>query len=483
MRTGTIDKASPVTRKRQLPEGSVRAALVSQVRAVIASHSMFERGDRVLVAVSGGADSVALLRVLHVLRHELGIGLYAAHLDHQLRGEAAREDAAFVAGLSEGLGIPCTVDALDVRALAQREKRSLEDAAREVRYTFLRRVADQVGARKVAMGHTLDDQAETVLFRLFRGSGRRGLAGIPPQRDGLFVRPLLETSRCQILAYLKEIGQPFRTDASNTDLRFARNRIRHELMPGLLRRYGAGLPVRLGRTAQILRDEDAFLGAMAGEGLCKATRDRDGHKIVLDMSVLLGYHISLRRRMLGQAFLEGTGRALGFEAAERLLGLMGSSSGFASLPAGVMAQRSGDLLVLRWRPVEAFALSLTVPGSTTVPHLGAVLDLEVTERRAEDGDDWQSDASRAAFDWGAVRGQLVLRSLRPGDAIRPFGMGGSRKVKRILMDRKVPRLLRDEVPILADAEKLLWVVGMTTSETARITEKTEKVLWATFRRQ
>ena len=451
--------------------------LYGKVRDFSAREGLLSPGDRVVVAVSGGPDSVALLDILDYIKEELGLELFVAHLDHRLRGEEARRDAEFVESIASARGLPFVLGTEDVGELARREGLSLEEAARKARYRFLERVCRNLRAERIALGHTSDDQAETVLMRLVRGGGRRGLAGMAPKR-GKFVRPLLPVSREEVLEHLRERGLDFVEDSTNRDTYFLRNKVRHILLPLLRESFNPRISEVLCREAEVLRDEDDYLESRAEDALREALREVGEGKVVLDIGGLLNYHIAIRRRVVVSA-CRRLGCPSDFEVVERVLRLA-EEGGLIELPGGVRAQASEGLLILRRGKVPSFERPLTVNGSTVVEEVGLEFRAEVVERPPDEV--LREDGLTAYIDLDSVRGSLVVRSRLPGDRIRPFGMEGTRKVKDVLIDKKIPRLLRDEVPLVVDDEGVLWVVGVCLSERARVKESSKEALKITVRK-
>ncbi|HIE03732.1 MAG TPA: tRNA lysidine(34) synthetase TilS, partial [Candidatus Latescibacteria bacterium] len=367
--------------------------------------------------------------------------------------------------------LPFILGTEEVGELARREGLSLEEAAREARYRFLERVCRNLRADRIALGHTSDDQAETVLMRLVRGGGRRGVGGMAPKR-GKFVRPLLSVSREEVFEHLRKRGLDFVEDSTNRDTYFLRNKVRHILLPLLKESFNPRISEVLCREAEVLRDEDDYLESRAEGALREALREIGEGKVVLDIGELLNYHIAIRRRVVVSA-CRRLGCPLDFEVVERVLRLA-EEGGFVELPGGVRAQASGGFLVLRRGKVPPFEHPLTVNGRTVVEEVGLEFRAEVVERPPDEV--LREDGLTAYVDLDSVRGSLLVRNRLPGDRIRPFGMEGTRKVKDVLIDKKVPRLLRDEVPLVVDDEGVLWIVGVCLSERARVKEDTERVL-------
>ncbi|MDI6907277.1 MAG: tRNA lysidine(34) synthetase TilS [Thermoanaerobacterales bacterium] len=456
--------------------------LVARVKAYCLRYRMFAPGERVLVGVSGGPDSVALLDVLYRLCGELGIELSVAHLNHLLRGREAASDAAYVAGLADRYGLPLVLEECNVRDAWRERGGSLQAVAREMRYRFYERAAEKTGAARVALGHQADDHAETILFNFLRGTGIAGLAGIPPVRER-YVRPLLAERRRTIEDYCRERGLAPREDASNLKRVYTRNRLRLELIPYLEREYNPNLVPTLLRMAEVLREEEALLEAEAGRVLAGVVRavDEDA-AAALERRPLLELPPALQRRVVRGAWeaLPG-GAELPFEHVERVLDLARRprGGGRVELPGGARAVREGDRLVLRRgggeRPVP-FSYPLAVPGETAVPEAGKVI--AATVAGAADGlPDPRLLAPRGTvLDLDRLAPPLTVRSRRPGDMFAPSG-GGTVKLKKFLIDAKVPRSARDAVPLVVDGEgRIAWVAGLRTAEFCRLTPRTRRAV-------
>ncbi|HID96495.1 MAG TPA: tRNA lysidine(34) synthetase TilS [Candidatus Latescibacteria bacterium] len=458
--------------------------LIDGVLDFITRFKMFAPGEKVVVAVSGGPDSVALLDILTVLKDRLEISLHVAHLDHGLRAEDSQRDAEFVRDLAAKYNLPATVAYRNVREFLKKHRFSLEEGARVVRYTFLKEVAEEVSAQKIATAHTLDDQAETILFRVLRGAGVQGLVGIPPVREGLFVRPLLKVTRREILDFLATRGLTFRHDRSNEDLRYIRNRIRHSLIPYLKQEYNPKIVMALDRMADILRAEDEFIEETAGQIFNSVMKNRDKRKIILDIKRILGYHISIKRRVLRKAlYLLTEGVVPEFKDIERLVELKVSKSRLFQLGFQITAQKWDDLLILKRGNVPPFRRPVSIPGRTDLRELDAHLYVKILAQEGLLTGGLGSDPQVAFLDLNSIKGGIAVRSRCTGDVIQPLGMKGhTKKVKDLLIDRKIPRILRDEIPLLVDQEKVLWVVGVEINELCRVTLESKQVLKIQFER-
>ncbi len=464
---------------------------VDRLRETIHRFQMLTGGDTLVVAASGGPDSTALLHGLAALREEFGLTLHVAHLDHRLRPEA-REDAAFVVAMSRALGLEHHQDSADPRAVAGREGWSLEDASRRLRYEFLVRVARAVGAGVVATGHSLDDQAETVLMRLLRGSGLDGLTGIPPVRRSdeiRIIRPLIETTRADVEAYLEEIGAAWREDATNRDLTILRNRIRLVLLPAL-EGYNPDVRRALARVASLLRDEAEAIEALGAPQIAGTLAG--GPAIVRVMlEPFAALPAALQRRALRGAVIQVRGnlRAVRYVHIEeaRLLVLEGQVGSWLSLPGGVRITRLRD-----GAEVAVGETARRVPRACRLPVPGRVVAVEFGVHLT--AEELSSDHLAAAMQAGTARDEvvldaalvgdgLVLRGPQPGDRFAPAGMRGRTKmVAEYLRDEKVPRHRRAVVPVLTTGEGVIvWIVGMRAAEAARITRATTRAVRVTAR--
>lgn len=406
----------------------------------------------VVSAVSGGADSVALLHALAVEAPARGLRLVAAHLDHGLR-EGSADDAAFCASLCASLGVPLRAARADVAGRARRDRDGLEQAARLERHAFLRRVRDDEGAATVALAHTGDDQAETVLLRLLRGAGRRGLRAMRVRSRSLW-RPLLAVSRADVLAHLASAGLSWREDPSNRDLRFARNRVRHELLPYLEAHFNPRVRATLVRTSGVLAEEADALDT-AARRLARRARVSDTDGPALSRRALRAAAPALAalalRRLLDEA---GGLRDIGAAHVRRLLGLVnaaGSSGRRLPLPGGRVALVRFDRLVIARDapPAAAFAATLDVPGRVDLPDGRAISAEDATAPAAGSASDAVVAASAAA---------LEVRTRRPGDRIRSRGRDVS--LKRYLLDRRVPADRRPGLAVVAEGSRVVWVPGL-----------------------
>ncbi len=455
---------------------------LGQVRRAVRRYHLLERGDRVVVAVSGGPDSMALLHALTLLGREQRWRLHAAHLHHGLRGTEADADLDLVKRRCEETGVPLSVEFL---AADRIRGAGMEARARRLRYAFLHRVAGQIGAARMATGHTRDDQAETVLLRLLRGSGPRGLVGIQPRREDGVVRPLILVSRAEVLRFLEGAGLAYREDRSNEDPAFLRNRVRHEVLP-LLRRLSPRIGEHLASLADILGADEAFLDAeacrIAAPWLSEGGTGGDEARIP-DRESLAKLPEALRSRVLLR-LLEHTGvpREGISDAIEKITEhlALGAAPGGLDLPGGRRVSWDARGVCAGLPATEAtgpFDRPLEVPGWTALPD-GRAIRARIVESIGigAEGPALEGASPSAMFDERAVSGPLRVRSRRPGDRFRPRGFGLRRKLQDVLTDARVPRAQRDRIPLVVRGEEILWVAGIRASEFGRPSRTTRRCL-------
>jgi tRNA(Ile)-lysidine synthase len=455
-------------------------AVVQTVRDTIVRHRLVSPRDTVLAAVSGGPDSVCMLHALLSLREELGFDVKVAHLDHGFRGDESRADAEFVSDLTSRLGVPCILGEENVPRFVLSHSISKQDAARMIRYRFLIRVSKLEYCQRVATGHNADDQAETVLMRLLRGAGPEGLAGIPVKRDDI-IRPLLWVWRQEVEAYLTRHGLPSRTDSSNLEPVYLRNRVRSELLPALAA-YNPGIARSLTNLATIMGDVSAHFDAATDRALTEVVKSaRVGH-FALDLGKLNGYDEALRRYVFRRVFelLRPDLAPLPFHHVESLMNLVrrGEVGVSVELPDGAQARLEHGVVVIAHgsggHPIRE--RGLPVPGEASFEGAGLRLTAELVDRRSLPSSPDAAGDSGAFFDWSAIRPPLLVRGRRQGDRFRPFGMEGTKSLKQLMIDSKIAASFRDAVPLVCDQHGILWVVGMRRSAAAPVTGTTDTVL-------
>ena len=447
--------------------------MLDRVRQTIQKYRLLVPGDKVIVGVSGGPDSLALLHSLMVLQGEFDYTLQVAHLNHGLRPEAAA-DAEYVRDLANRWGLPVTVAKRDVLAFRQEHHLSLEAAAREVRYRFLREVAAAAGATKIAVGHQAEDQAETVLLNLLRGSGLTGLKAMLPRR-GQLIRPLLLISRGEIEEYCRDNGLRPRRDCTNDDVAYRRNKIRHQLLPLLAREYNPAIVATLGRTALILQEDERVLADLAEGALNDLIKSRAGHGLILDRQGWLDLAPALQRRVLKLA-AAALGHQVSFHQVEQAREVV-QRGGVLTWPGRLRLLVEGPELHLqlpRGKPGRlTFAYPLEVPGITPLPELGQAIRAEFAPppRTFAPGRE-----DEAWLDREQLKVPLLVRNWRQGDYFRPLGLKGKKKLQDYFIDRHLPAARRPLIPLVTSGGRIAWVAGMGLADDFKVTPATRETL-------
>ena len=462
--------------------------LAARILRTIRRHELLPPGARVAVAVSGGSDSVALLHLLVALQAGGGFRVAGlAHVHHGLRGASADADERFCRAMAESLALPAIVERVDVRTRAMRERRSLEDAARTMRYEALARAARALGADRIAVGHTRDDQAETVLLKLLRGAGTGGLAGIHPRR-GAVVRPLIDSARDELRAWLDAHGIRFVEDETNTDVSLKRNAVRHRLMPVLREHFGPSVAGALARHADVAREDDSTLSEAAA-AISSRAMETGPTEVSLDWRALSDVPPAMRRRVVRTALHAAGVREPGLDHVLAAVELAEAAGAGAALPGGVRASfRAGRLVLTRPgltdRTGASFSYALSVPGSVWIPEAGRRLDVRLAGSEAPEavGRLAAPGPGSAVVSADGLDASLTVRSWRAGDRLRPLGLGGRRKkLQDLFTDRKVPPAERHRLPLVVDADgRIVWVPGHAIDEAYRVTEGTRAVLLLTM---
>ncbi|MBL7180738.1 MAG: tRNA lysidine(34) synthetase TilS [Pseudomonadota bacterium] len=463
------------------------------VEKTVAAHEMFKPQDSVLVGVSGGPDSVALLHALITLASGLSLKLGVAHLNHGLRLQASDDDAIFVASLADRFDLPFYVHKVDVRKYQHDNRLSLEEAGRRVRYAFLTDLAAKGRFDKIALGHHADDNAELVLMNLFRGSGPLGISGIPPVRGVKIVRPLIKLRRSDILEYLKLNGLTYVSDRTNLDLKHLRNRVRHQLIPLLKTSYNPKIIETLNRLASILSAEEEWMEDVLRPILDAAILNAGPKTVTLSVSKLDGVHIAALRRIIRNAVerIKGDLRRITFAHVDAVIRLLESPQPFGNLdlPDRVRVRRmQGVLLIskeqkalrdLDIKPDQdetfTFEYSINKPGTLFIKELNA--QIKFSETRVEHLSDFSHAGHLTGFfDMNRLGFPLIVRNVRPGDRFKPLGMTGTQKLKDFFINQKVPRTERAKCPVLLSRGKIIWVVGHRIDESVKVMPATGKVL-------
>jgi len=454
-------------------------SLLNAVRTTVQEYRMIEGGAGVIVGVSGGPDSVALLHVLHLLSSEMKFWMVVAHVDHGLRPES-QDDANFVKGIAEKLGVEFRIKTADVRALASGHGVSLEEAGRRCRYKFFEELRSSVSAEKIATAHHMDDELETFFLRVCRGSSLKGLCGIPAAR-GRIIRPMIKMGRPEILRFLEDKGIPFRIDPTNLQTNTDRNFIRNRLFAVITERF-PGFRKTLGRTINTLRGEEEFAEEVSSNLYSKAIAHTDD-ELIIDIKALQEASVIPASRAIMSALYDFSGSDVrwGQSHLNLIMKVLRSRnpSSMAVLPDGILLLREYDVLRLsRNKPdvaVGTFKMSLAGPCMVEIP--GGLMTLSF--RLVEEGPQYLSypqDPNEVYFDADQAPFPITLRFPTPGDRFRPWGLKGTCKLKKVLIDMKVPLGVRRKLPLVIKGEEIMWIPGIRRGQTAPVDRHTRRVL-------
>lgn len=453
---------------------------IAKVRENIEAEALVDRGDRILVSLSGGPDSTTLLYSLASVREEIGFELAAVYLNHNLRPKYIGLEIDFCRRICRELEVEFILESCDIRGRAREYKQSIESAARDFRRETLERLADERNFDKIAVGHHQDDTLETILFRLFRGTGPGGLFPIRPKTDR-YIRPLYNIPKKDILEYLKKNKLDYMLDHTNEESDFSRNYIRNEIIPVVEGGFGDKYRRSLLAFAEIVHGQDLYLRSLAARKLRKITAISPGKKIVVDLDRFASYDLPLKRIMAKillekAAGMEGFGT---FDEVGSLIELAEKNQTAFDLSSGLRAAGDRDKLILWSERTEIVPREIDVPSQIIIDELNASLRIRVKDKvpkkvKAQKG------GNRVFLDFGRIHPPLSLRGIANGDRFSPFGMKGSKKLGDLLTDRKISKYLRDEIPVIEDERGIVWVVGIEIDNRVKITEKTRKVLEIDF---
>ncbi len=461
--------------------GSGMADLVSTVQETMERYRMVSPRDTVLAAVSGGPDSVCMLHILLSLREQMGFEVKIAHLDHQFRGQESRRDAEFVTELAERFDVPCFCHEENVPRFLMSNAMSAQDAARILRYQFLVKTSKLEYCQRIATGHNADDQAETVLMRVLRGAGPDGLAGIPPKREGIIIRPILACWRSEIEDYLSEHDLPFRVDESNLESKYLRNEIRNDLLPQLAR-YNPQISRSLVNLASTMADVSAHFNRLTDLAVPEALKTARVGQFVLDLDKIAGYDEALQRSVFRRVFesLRPDLSPLASRHVENLLSMLrkGDVGASVELPDRARARLEHGCVVFSHGdglPVGEEKV-LKAPGTATFADAGLTVTAELLPRSELGFRPTEANEDLALFDWNELTPPLKIRSKKVGDRFQPFGMEGTQSLKELFINSKIAFSFRPSIPLLCDQAGILWAVGVRRSARAPVTDDTEMVL-------
>jgi tRNA(Ile)-lysidine synthase len=458
--------------------------LLDKVKKTIDQYHLLNKGDRLIIGVSGGVDSMVLLHLLNACRQEFEISLVVAHVNHGLRPKEAEKEAEVVQREAERLGWPYEYGQFNVKEFQKMGGFSPQDGARRIRFHFFNSLLKKHGANKIALGHNADDQVETVLLRLIRGSGLKGLKGMLPVREGRVIHPLLEVWREEIEPFAREMGIPYLVDSSNLKGHYLRNRIRLNLVPLIEREYQPNFKEILLRTSAILREENDYLEQEAKKAYQQIVQE-EKDAISFEFSQYQSLHEAIQwrvvQRILGGFYgeegiteeAEGSDVRLIFEKLQQP-----SPSFLLELPFGVCFEKRYDRVLLRkgrGETVPPFEVDLISPGRTYIEEIGK--EVVIGEIQKEDKFVSFNESSHTGFlDYQMLQFPLKIRNFRPGDRFQPLGVKGTQKLKEFFIDHKVPRFERPKIPLLISGEMIAWIIGYRIDERVKVNDKTQRIL-------
>lgn len=441
---------------------------------------MLSEQDHVLIGLSGGPDSVCLTVILNNLRTDFNLSLSALYIDHQLRPDEVEREIAFCRGFCESLDIRFHIRSIDVRGFAKQERLNLQEAARELRYRTYQEVAGEINATKIALGHNADDQAETMIMRLIRGAGRRGLSGMPSRRKQI-IRPLIETERAGIEAFLGEMNQDSMIDSSNLRDDYLRNWLRHTFFREI-KQWNPAVIADMNRAADILREEDEYLEVLVTKTLMRLISRKGDQSIELFLNPMEIIDRPLLRRILRRAVDSVRGlRRISLAHIDDILGLLrsGKAGDRVHLPDGIRAVRKYATLLITAESLPGIAArDLNVPGETVLDEIGMAVGAHIlTAKEPAAG-----DRNSVLLDLEKIALPLRVRMRRDGDVFYPSGFGQKKKLQDFFVDEKIPRDDRQRVPIITSGNDIIWIAGFRADERFKATETTKKYLRLTIKK-
>ncbi|SHJ89134.1 tRNA lysidine(34) synthetase TilS [Paramaledivibacter caminithermalis] len=452
-------------------------------------NNLIEKGEGIVVGVSGGPDSVCLLHLLWRIRKDFNIDIYVVHLDHQFRGIEAQKDARYVEKLCNTLGIKSFIFSYDVSKYSKEKGVTFEVAGRELRYKLFDQIAKETDSSKIAIAQNRNDQAETVLMRLFRGSGLDGLTAINYKRDNKIIRPLLDITRKEIDEYCRENDLKPRIDKTNLESIYTRNKVRIELIPYIEKNFNPCIIDVLWRSANLLRDDSNYLNLLSEEKLRDITIEKNSNKCSLDYKKFNRLDIAIKRRVIRGAIREIKGdlKDLGLTHIESVIELIDKKNVGAKidLPGHITVELGYNSIDVKnskklqdENSTYDFEYELNIGKITYIRPLNASIKAEIIDGLKSYNN---RDRYVAFVDYNKVKGRLLIRNRRNGDRFKPIGMKGTKKIKDYFIDKKISKDIRDKIPLLCDDKGIIWVIGYRMSENYKIDKKTDKVIKLTYR--
>lgn len=453
-----------------------------KVLEVVKKYKLIEEGDNIVLGLSGGPDSMALLYVLLDIKKAIDFNIYIAHLNHGVRGKEALEDQLFVEQLAKKLGLTCYSKTVNMDEYAKKAGLSSEEAGRKLRYDFFREILDKIGGGKIAVAHNKNDQAETLIMRFFRGTGIDGLKGMEYISDDI-IRPILGIEREEIERYLKKKNIETRIDKTNLEPIYNRNKIRLELIPYIEENFNSNIIDTLWRTSRICSIDSDFLEQYAQKSYNSMVKKKLKDSIILDGEKFVEEHESIQRRIIRNCILDIKGDLQGITEKHILdvlmLFLERGTGKSIDLIDNIIAKTSYDEFIIEKKYIieqkKDYMYKLDMEGTTYIDEIGYSFNVKVLPVTDIDKID-KNKRFIKYFDYDKIKGDLYVRNRKAGDRFVPYGMKGTKKIKDYFIDEKIPKDKRDSIPLLTDDENILWIVGYRSSELYKITPNTKRVL-------
>lgn len=450
-----------------------------KVLSVIKKYNLIKKSENIVVGVSGGPDSMALLYMLIELKKEIDFNIYIAHVNHGVRGKDALEDQSFVKRQAERLNLPYYTKDVDMIGYGREKGITAEEAGRELRYGFFREIIKSLGGGKIAVAHNKNDQAETLIMRFIRGTGIDGLKGME-YISGDIIRPILGISRGDIEKYIKDNNIETVSDMTNFQPIYNRNKIRLEVIPYIEKNFNPNIIETMWRTSEISALDSDFLTKHTKDIYKSIVKSESDGRIVLDAKEFSKFHLSIKQRLIRNSILEINNSLQGITEAQisNSIDLIdkGQTGKEVHLSNNIVVKTNYDQIIIqaRTKQEDDFIYKISYPGVMDLEDIGYSLDIDLISK--EDYLKEKRDRFTRYFDLDKVRGDLIVRNRKPGDRFIPFGMKGSKKIKDYFIDEKIPKDLRDKIPLILDNESILWVIGYRTDEKYRINDDTRHVL-------
>lgn len=458
--------------------------IFEKVLSTINKYELIKKGDKIVVGLSGGPDSVCLLHILNRMKEEWNLEIYAAHLNHQIRGIEAQKDAFYISKLCEDLGITFFIKSIDVPKYCEDNGLSIEEGARKLRYEMFYEIKHNIKANKIAIGHNLNDQAETILMRMMRGTGLQGLKGIDYIRDGVIIRPILDIERHDIEEYCKQNNLNPRIDQTNLESIYTRNKIRLELIPYMKDNFNSNIIESIVRMGNSLRSDNDYIeneSLKKFKELSNITKD----SVELNLNEYINLHNSIKVRVLRNSIKEilGDTNFIDQRHIDDIIELEEDSKidKVINLPRGVFVYRKKNSLVFTTKEIVIedieFCYNIPSNGFIKVREIGTVIETQVIS--IDKYKTSKSDKSCKWFDFNKIKGGIVVRNRKAGDKIKLSG--GSKKVKDLFIDMKIPKEDRSKIPVIADEQGILSVGNIRNSENYKVDTDTKEVLKVSFK--